>query len=68
MTTTETAIHHTGMIKHRTDPGGGDMAGITRCRCRNMSWPHTCGDDPVMAGLACARDLRMIHGNHRYPA
>ena len=63
----ETAVDDAGVIKHRTNPGRGDMAGITRCRCRNMVRILADGDDAVMTGFAGTVDLRMIHRGYRYP-
>ena len=66
--TADAITRHPGMIKHRTYPGGGDMAGLTRCRRWNMGCAHAGGDDAIVTGLASAVDLRMIHDGHWNPA
>lgn len=64
---TGTAARHTGMIKHRANPGYGDVADVTSCGSRDMRRALAAGDNAIVTGLASAVDLCMIHRDHRRP-
>lgn len=49
------------VIEHHAQPGGGNVAGITRGRGRNVCRSHTGGNHTVVATLASASHLIVIH-------
>ena len=49
------------VIKHHTQPGGGDMAHVAGSRRRNMCGGQTRGNHTIMTGGTGAVDFIVIH-------
>ena len=65
--TTATGVAGQAVIEYFHQPVGGSVAGVTGQRGGNMIHPLARGADSIVATLATANRLRVIHGNQRNP-